>query len=155
MKEMLGNQAFLARQYDEVIRYFEPFLEKGTITDKMKKKLIIAYCETGRVEKAFRLFTEVIITNPELICETHPILEDCPCPELVYDLEKNGNVAEKSAEYYLLLAMLWAYCNPAKTIDYLETVLQLVPERKEIKQLITVISVYLEKKNQKKTFRYR
>lgn len=147
MKEMLGNQFFLARKYEKVVEIFEPFWLSGKANENMKKKLIIAYCQMGRVEQALDLFIHVIKSNIRLITETDPILEDCPCPELVYDLEKKMEWNDNSVDYYITLAILWAYCDIEKTRDYFSRVLSHDPEYTKIKIALTIIQNFLDKKH--------
>ena len=53
MSEMLGNQYFLARTFDKALMQFERVIDKEPENEKVKKKLIICYCEVGKVEKAY------------------------------------------------------------------------------------------------------
>ena len=61
MSEMLGNRYFLARQFDKAIPYLEDALTQNPDGDKIKKKLILCFIETGQIERAFNLFYELLL----------------------------------------------------------------------------------------------
>lgn len=120
MSEMLGNRYFLARQFDKAIPYLEKALARNPEGDKIKKKLILCFIQTGQIERAFGLFSELIKKNPNIIIDTDIYYDDCPCNELIPEWEQKAQNSEKSLEYLETLAMLHLYCNVKKSRHYLE-----------------------------------
>ncbi len=120
MSEMLGNRYFLARQFDKAIPYLKEALIQNPEGDKIKKKLILCFIQTGRIEQAFSLFYELIEKNPNIIIDTDIYYDDCPCNELIPEWEHKSQEGEKSLEYLETLAMLYLYCNVKKSKHYLK-----------------------------------
>ena len=111
MSEMLGNRYFLARQFDKAIPYLEEALRQSPNGDKIKKKLILCYIQTGQIERAFALFSELVEKNPNIIIDTDIYYDDCPCNELIPEWERKSQQENSSVEYLEILAMLYLYCN--------------------------------------------
>jgi len=61
MSEMLGNQYFLARTFDKALVQFEEVIKKEPENEKVKKKLIICYCE---VEDSCLYFSKALQQQP-------------------------------------------------------------------------------------------
>lgn len=143
MKEMLGNQYFLARNYAKVIECFEPLLKKNKANVSMIKKLIIAYCEVGKIYQAFELFNSLVSRDIQSIIDTDPVRDDCPCPELVYDMERMTATEEGTMEYYLVLGILWLYCDVRQSYKNFEKALQIAPDNQQIKTVLNSIEAYM------------
>src|SRR5574340_573758 len=90
MSEMLGNQYFLSRKYCEALRELEESLLKNPSNKSIKKKLIICYVMAGKVYTALELFEQLITEDIYFIINTDPILDDCPCPEIIYEIENSS-----------------------------------------------------------------
>jgi hypothetical protein len=145
MREILGHQAFLARDYANVVKEFEPFLKKGKASDSMKKKLVIAFIQVGRIEDALKLFIHLGEKDLGIIAKTDPIYDECPCPELVYDLVKKEDYQDGSADYYTSLAILWAYCDMNHTLNYLDKAIQKSEDPALLKIAYTQVFSYMKK----------
>ena len=117
MNEMLGNQYFMVRRYCDALAEFEEAYRKDPSNKPIRKKLIICFIKTNRIEKAFKLFTKLVEEDLEFILNTDPILDDCPCPEIIYELEysiETNNQDKKN----LALGMLWLFCDMKNSIKY-------------------------------------
>ncbi len=110
MSEMLGNQYFLSRKFCEAINELEETLRKYPANKSAKKKLIICYVKTGKIFTALELFEELISEDVDFIINTDPILDDCPCPEIIYEVE-NTAVYTNDQEQAIALGILWLYCD--------------------------------------------
>ncbi len=117
MSEMLGNQYFLARKFCEALTELEEALNKDLFNKSIRKKLIICYLKTNRLDKALKLFIQLINEDIDIIINTDPILDDCPCPEIIYELE-NTLEAEDTNERNIALGILWLYCDLSTSIKY-------------------------------------
>jgi tetratricopeptide (TPR) repeat protein len=123
MSEMLGNRYFIARQFDRAIPQLEDVLRFGKNDNKIKKKLIICYIETGNFEKAFSFFCELVKIDPMIIIDTDPYYDDCPCGELIRNWESKLKMSHETYGFYEVLGMLSLYCDLSKSIHYFQKAL--------------------------------
>ena len=124
MSEMLANRYFISRKFDLALEFFEREMARGNQKMAIKKKMIICYNAVGRVEDAFNLFFELVQQDPFIIIDTDPYWDDCPCPEMVKELENTGYLAGINPREALILGMLYLYCDVGKSIKYLEMSLE-------------------------------
>jgi len=119
MSEMLGNQYFLARKFSEAQLTFEGLIRRGLSNISIKKKLVICYTQTHCYEKALIILNEVIDEDFDSIIDSDPILDDCPCPDLIYELESSGQFV---GEYHkpVVMGIFWLYCDLANSIQYFQ-----------------------------------
>ena len=144
MNEMLGNQYFMAINYRAAQDEFELAIKKDPTLNRLKKKLIICYTQTGKVKQAIDLFIELISEHIELIIDTDPIRDDCPCPDLVEQIEKLKDSHTNSLDYHLILGIVWLYCDVNKSIEYFIKARQLEPADPRINKTIQIIENYLQ-----------
>lgn len=116
MSEMLGNHYFLIRKYCEALEELESALAIDPFNKSIRKKLIICFICTGKVFTAYQLFENLAYEDIDFIINTDPILDDCPCPEIIYELENSDkNLAE--VDKLLALGILWLYCDVKESYD--------------------------------------
>ena len=144
MSEMLGNQYFMSRKYSEAKHIFEKCIAKGTSNNIIRKRLVICYTQTNEIYKALSLFHEILKDNIEIITDTHPIIDDCPCPELVYNLEKTVPGQEIELERNILLGILWLYCSIDNSIKYFSIAKSLSPSNTTIHSIHNIISGHIK-----------
>ncbi|OQX96065.1 hypothetical protein B6I21_02205 [candidate division KSB1 bacterium 4572_119] len=149
MCEMLGNQYFLARKYSLAAIELEKALGKDPANKSIRRKLVICRIQSGKIQQALELFSSLIDEDVAFIMDADPILDDCPCPELVYDFEKQLNDNKKSLECNLKLAMIWLYCDIEKSILYFNKSLELLPDDPEIKRVLKLLTNYLSSQENK------
>ncbi len=113
MSEMLGNQYFMARNYAEAEAELEPLLS-GNASKGVRRKLVICYTQNGKLRKALDLFNELITEDIEYITSADPVKDDCPCPELVKNIEKFE--LDNSKDYLILKGILWLFCDYEKSL---------------------------------------
>ena len=56
MDEMLGNHYFLSRNYGRAAELLDKALRVDPKNKPMRRKLIICFAQTGRVDKALTIF---------------------------------------------------------------------------------------------------
>lgn len=147
MSEMLGNQYFMARKYTDALAELEPCLAEDPQNKSIKRKLVICYTQTGKNQKAMDLFIELVDQDIEFILTADPIKDDCPCNELVENLEKQ-NLPE-NGEFYTLSGILWLYCDLQSSIDVFEKALTFDLENKTLQYLIKKLNFYKDQKSLK------
>lgn len=144
MSEMLGNQYFMARKYDLAEPVLESCLRKYPENKSIKKKLIVCYTQTGKLELTLPLFLSLIKDDIEFIINTDPIEDDCPCPELIYDLENSDKSRTDLIVEYEKLGVLWLYCDVNKSLYYFKRALSLDPTKTVLKSIQVIIKNYLD-----------
>ena len=140
MSEMLGNQYFLARDYARAASELYAALKTNSRNKGMRRKLIICYTQIAEIGKALDTFISLIKEDVDFVINTDPISDDCPCPELVYDMEQKLENSKKSIDFNLILGMLWLYCNVEKSIYYFNRVLQIDPNYSKVKIILALLN---------------
>jgi len=143
MSEMLGNQYFLARKYSLAADELEKALSKNPTHKGIRRKLIICEIQKGDINRALDLFVSLVEEDVAFIVDADPILDDCPCPELVYDMEEQFNDNKESLDYHLKLAMIWLYCDVNKSLHYFNLSLGMNSENDLIKKIKNRLASYL------------
>ncbi len=141
MSEMLANHYFQNRKFITAAPLLEKAL-KYSNDDSLKKKLIICYAETGRISEAFNLFCSLIKTNIKIILDTNTADEDCPCPDLIFQMENSFYSNDLDFINLLQLGMLWLFCDKETSLKYFQKALTIQPYSKEIIDTISIIKNY-------------
>jgi hypothetical protein len=99
------------------------------------------------VDKALTIFLSLIKEDIDFVINTDPVDDDCPCPELVFNME-HGNVSgQQTLDSSLVLGMLWLYCNLHKSYEYFAQASNLDNNDKIIKSILALLDVRLKKEN--------
>ena len=141
MSEMLGNQYFMARNYAAAHNEFERVLLKDPCNKLVTKKQIICYTQIGEIQKALTLFHYLVKTDIELIVDTDEIHDDCPCPEIIEQMN-NSHASLFGKEEHLRLAILWLYCDINESINYFKISAQEYKESALIKSILNKLQHY-------------
>jgi tetratricopeptide (TPR) repeat protein len=147
MNEMLGNQYFLARNYSRAYEEFEKALSSNPGNIKIKKKLVVCYTQTGKIVKAKELFFDLISKNINTIIDTDPLIDDCPCPDLIARLENDLSINEDSYEYRVALGIIWLYCDAGNSLQYFIEARKLNPNDSILEQIVNVLFLHQKKIN--------
>jgi tetratricopeptide (TPR) repeat protein len=139
MNEMLGNQYFMARNYLEAANTFQNVIEEEPDNINAKKKLIIALSQIGKYSKSLDLFLELIKENVDFILNTDPRKDDCPCAELVNNLEVFTKYGDQSLTTYQTLGTLWLYCDINKSVEYFEKALLIKPSDEKTNSILVIL----------------
>jgi len=145
MNEMLGNQYFMARNYIAAASVFQEVLKEDPSNINARKKLIIAFTQIGKYTKAVDLFSSFITQNIDNIIETDPIKDDCPCPELVHNLEHLTQHGDESFTTYEVLGILWLYCDINKSIECFKKALEIKPKDEKVNAILVILNKRLTK----------
>lgn len=141
MSEMLGNQYFLARNYDDAVFELEGALSKDGKNKLIKRKLIICYNQIGQITKALDLFLSLIKEDANFIINIDPVADDCPCPELVYKYEKDSDKIN-AIDPLLRLGMLWLYCDVERSLAYFDKAHETSPNNPLVKSILSILNKY-------------
>jgi len=140
MSEMLGNRYFIARQFDKAIPQLELALQSSPFNDKIKKKLIICHAQSGNIDRSLSLFYEIIKKDPNIIINTDPYHDDCPCLELIPSWENKANIGTNETGCYEILGILYLYCDLNISITYFRKALEHTEHIKLIASIIKILS---------------
>jgi tetratricopeptide (TPR) repeat protein len=141
MHEMLGNQHFMARRYDEAAKELEICYKLNPANKSIKKKLIVCYTQIGKVKLAFELFLDLVTEDIEFIIKTDPLVDDCPCFELV---EKNLFIDKfnlNSTDILTVKGIIWLYCDYEKSLSMFKELDEKLNSNK-VKKIIKLINDY-------------
>jgi pentatricopeptide repeat protein len=147
MDEMLGNHYYLSRNYGRAAELLDKALRVDPKNKPIRRKLIICFAQTGHVDKALEIFLSLVKEDIDFIINTDPVDDDCPCPELVFEME-HGNVNnQESLDTRLVLGMLWLYCNLQKSFDCFIQASTIDENNKMIKSILALLEVRLQQEN--------
>ncbi len=141
MTEMLGNQYFMARNYKLAQEEFEKTFLNTPEQNAIKKKLVVCYTQTGRLKDAIKYFMEIVSNDINLILDTDPVKDDCPCPELIEKLEKQEEQLSDAYDRRMVLGIIWLYCDINKSLKWFEQALEIYPSDAGIKLIIEKIKL--------------
>jgi pentatricopeptide repeat protein len=142
MSEMLGNFYFHQRKFLSAQEHLESSLQSNP-SDLIKKKLIICYTQSGLLDKAVEMLYELIRRDIILIVNTKSEEENCPCSELIYEIENNPKFSNESYNQNLVLGILWLYCDVKKSYTYLLKANAFHMKLPTLPKIIDIISKYL------------
>jgi tetratricopeptide (TPR) repeat protein len=145
MSEMLGNQYFMARNFFDAISELEKVFEKNPLNKSLKRKLIICYTQTNDLKKALLLFEELVQEDINFIIEADPIKDDCPCPELVKELDNPNSTPyfEDKFDNLVCQGIIWLYCDVTKSYEYFKQAQQLNSQNQVINSILEKIENYI------------
>ncbi|MDD3558729.1 MAG: hypothetical protein PHW27_09160 [Melioribacteraceae bacterium] len=142
MNEMLGNQLFMARRYSEALKNLEAALLHSPEQKPIKRKLIICYAQTGDIYKSLNLFYDLIKDDIQFIIDADPILDDCPCNEIIEQLEEQTDFNYDPFETKIYQGIIWLYCDAAKSLSCFQKAGELENSNEVIKNVIELIEKY-------------
>jgi tetratricopeptide (TPR) repeat protein len=138
MSEMLGNHYFLSRDFGLAIEAFSKTFHTS-YPNNILKKLIICHITQGNIKTAKEYFLKVISDNPFIIINTDIVDEDCPCPNLINQIE-NKFKTHSSLDDLTSLGMLWLYCDIQRSLDYFNIATTSYPNDNFISQLLKILN---------------
>ena len=135
MEEMLANQYFMMRKYNLAAKELELSIHL-TQNKRLTKKLIICYTQINKPREALDLFLSLISTDIEVITDTNPQADDCPCPGLIANIENDVVTYENEFTKFYVLGLLLLYCNINESLKYFEIARQKNPSEPKIDLII-------------------
>ena len=91
-------------------------------------------------QSQIEIFLGLIKEDIDFIINTDPIDDDCPCSELIFDMEKKLEENVSSVDFQSILGMLSLYCDISKSIDYFQYAQSLDPDRPTLKSVLTFLN---------------
>ncbi|MBN1301518.1 MAG: tetratricopeptide repeat protein [Melioribacteraceae bacterium] len=148
MSEMLANQYFMARKFSDAESLLENALSTSSSPKIIKRKLIICYVQTNKLDKALNLFFRLIKDDIDFILSADPLLDDCPCAELL------GNdyltiPPDDPYAYNLGQGIMWLYCDIDHSLNYFKNLYNLGYSKGMIPEIITLISEKIKQSAEK------
>jgi tetratricopeptide (TPR) repeat protein len=140
MSEMLANQYFMARKYDDAVPLFERLVSKNPQNLRVKKKLVICYTQTGQIERAVALVLELLRRSPRVILDTDIDSEDCPCPELTERMERRLQGTQPTVTDLNQLGILYLYCDLEASLQYFQGSLGKEPNQPQVREILAILT---------------
>lgn len=139
MSEMLGNHYFQLRNFMLAEHTYER-LSSNQLSDlKVIKKLIICYTQTYKLDKALALLHILIKKDIKTILHSNLKEDDCPCNALIFKIESGEILYPSAHETFIVLGVLWLYCNHTTSINYFQRALNENPGNKNLIKVITFL----------------
>jgi len=139
MSEMLANHYFLNRNFISAKSIYESILKKDSSNKSIKKKLTICYITTGEVNSALNLFLAQIKDDIDFILNTDTKSEDCPCPELIAQIEEQINLYKSEIDRTSALGILWLYCSLEKSTELFKKIEAAAPIDKRYREIVSIL----------------
>lgn len=147
MYEMLGNQYFVAREYQKAADVFESVIVSEPENRFVLKKLILCYSHMGHVRKALPIFKKLVSEDILFISTTAQTDDDCPCRELIAEVQQSMSDEGQNVDDHLKLGIFWLYCNAAKSLAHLRKAYELGKDN-AVEDLIQTIELKLSNNHQ-------
>ena len=129
----------MARKYYDACNELEMEHHKNPANYSVLKKLIICYLKTDRIDQALEFFHTLVIDNPDIIIKTDPVLDDCPCPEIIDEFTDGIEFTSEENEN-IILGMLWLYCNVDESIKHFSQIMNGHKHFYKIEEILKAIS---------------
>lgn len=139
MSEMLANHYFLVRNFNSAKSIYERILGKDLANKSITKKLIVCYVTTGEIGKALDFFLPLIQADIDFIINTKTDSEDCPCPEIISEIENQEKLFKNEVEKAAALGMMWLYCSLEKSIEFFKKAEVKNPDDNRIKEINSIL----------------
>lgn len=154
MHEMLGNQYFLTRNYQKARDNLVLALKDNPQSKPIRRKLIVCFTQIGQVDNALDVFLSLVKEDAAFIIDTDPVADDCPCPELVFDIEAKTSRDSNKTNANIILGILWLFCDVSRSIHHFTEARKLQPENPKIKSALSIITAKanLNKNDQSLTY---
>ena len=145
ISEMLGNQYFMARKYAEAAKILESVSKQDPKNKPARCKLVICYTQIGDIKKPLELFVPLMKEDTDLLTKMDPVQDDCPCLDLVYELEDKVDENKNSLDFLVMLGMLSLYCDLKKSIKYFSFAQELDKNNSVIRDVLSHLRSCLER----------
>ena len=146
MSEMLANHYFMIRDFKKAVDAYETVIARTGISKVIRKKMIICYVRTFQIEKALSEFIGLVNEDITFITKTDLRADDCPCPEIIAEIE-NDEVHFETLEKQLALGILWLYCDIKSSMKYLEIYLKEFPNNLGLNKAYQIMKTYSQNIN--------
>lgn len=140
MSEMLGNYYFQIRNFKSALTEFESSLSTSLENSQLKKKLVICYVQQKKTNNALKLFIDIISKDISIITSSMLREKDCPCPQLIYDIENGSCTFKSDFNKFVALGILWLYCEINTSLKYFFRAKHIAPQNKKLEKAISIIS---------------
>lgn len=142
MSEMLGNHYFQLKNYSLAECAYENLSSSEISEPKLIKRLVICYTQTHKLEKALKLFLQLIEKDINTIIRTKQDEEFCPCNELIFQIENGDIQYENKFQTFTALGILWLYCNYKTSLNYFKKAINEEPKNPLLTKTIIIIENY-------------
>ncbi|HCY75628.1 MAG TPA: hypothetical protein DHV28_06875 [Ignavibacteriales bacterium] len=136
---MLGNHYFQLKNFILAEDTYERLLPAELANLKVKRKLIICYTQTNKLSKALQLLIDLIEQDSSTIIQFNSREEDCPCNDLIFQIESGIITYPLYQDSYLALGILWLYCNYRTSLNYFQMAIKENPNNDLLNKAFNLI----------------
>ncbi len=140
MSEMLANHYFMIRDFAKAVNTYESLTKKPGISKAIRKKMIICYVRTFQIEKAFDDFSKLAEEDLAFIIQTDFNADDCPCPDIIAEIERNEIDFKTKYEKLIALGILWLYCDKKESLSHFTKAYQIDQNDIRLHKLILLLN---------------
>jgi len=147
MNEMLANQYFISERFKEASYQYDEVLKLHPENHLAKKKLVLCQIKLGEIARALKLFDELIKSNIDTIFKNEICICTQICKDMIFEFESfNSNLDPK--ERYLILGMLWTYCDFKIAKRFFQKLYKMLPNDENLLTTIRTINHFIIKKKE-------
>jgi tetratricopeptide (TPR) repeat protein len=140
MSEMLANHYFMIRNFEKAVKSYESVVFAKSNSKSIRKKMIICYVKTFQVEKAFDEFYKLVEEDIAFITKTNLITDDCPCPDIIAEIERNEIDFKDKYEKLIALGILYLYCDKKESLVHFAKAYQINQRNIHLYKLIQLLT---------------
>lgn len=149
MCEMLANQYFMTRKFEEALNIYKKIFTGEPSQINVQAKMIICLTVEGRLNDALYYLFDALNKNPDFFINKCFETQICPCKQLIEKAERDL-LETNSYRKQLVLGILWSYCSFDKSLENFNQAYSLEKDQ-EVSKLISILSkiIITKIKNQK------
>lgn len=140
MSEMLANHYFMIRDFAKAVSNYESLTVKLGVSKSIRKKMIICYLRTFQIEKAFDEFSKLVEEDLSFIIQTDLNADDCPCYDIIAEIERNEIDFKCEYEKLIALGILWLYCDKKESLIHFIQAYQIDQTDSRLHKLILLLN---------------
>lgn len=136
----------MIRNYEKAIHTYESVVSRNGTTKSIRKKMIICYIRTSKIEKALAEFCKLVEEDIMFLTNTDLKAEDCPCAEIISEIE-NDEIHYEETEKHLAMGILWIYCDLKISLQYFDDYMMKNQNNSELNNAYQIIKAYSQNTN--------
>ena len=146
MSEMLANRYFYGARFADAAPGFEAVLRKYPEHVAARKKLVVCYVHTGRLQEALELAVGLLREDSRILSQTDKEAEGFPCGDTLEEFRRREKALTPVA-FQTSLGVLQLFCNEGEAVKSLTAASEMEGACSEVRTLRTLIMRHMEAKH--------
>lgn len=139
---MLANYYYQIKNYQYAGALFQEVIVNEPKNFEAKKKLIVCLLKEGIFYLAWDLYNDIIENEPGVIFESTCEIRDCPCLDVLKEIQKRTNIHSTNWIHLTKRGILYSFKDAKKSLYHFKQALKFSPFKNQIKYLISRIELY-------------